>query len=99
MGSAGLAVADAPHPLADDVEVIGDDLDPAFALGVHRLERVWGVVDDLVEQARFVDRAAVGDRRGIERHLQGTGWEEALTDRGVDRVAGRPAVVEYLLLV
>ncbi len=75
------------------------DLDLALRRRVDLLQGLAGDALDSLGQVRAHHRAAVGDRRVGDRHLQRVGLQVALADGEVDVVARRPLAVGELLAV
>ncbi len=87
------------HPFEDVFLIGGVHLDVAPGLGVDFLQHPAGRVVDLQPDVGGHDRAAVGDRRVGDGHLQRVGLEVALAGGQLDVVAGRPRPFGFAFLV
>ena len=98
--SAGTAAVDHhPHPVADRLQLLGRDVELRLCgRRRHRLPAAAAAVVDRLDEVRCDTRAAVGDRRHVDRHRHRRHRDRALADSYRDRFAGVPLLVPGLLL-
>ena len=100
-GGAAVGIDDLPHSLADLLDLLGGEAallgDVCLNLDRILLENAPVLGDDLVDEARLVDGAAVGDGHRDHGHLERRGEDVSLADGNVGGVAGAPALAWIIL--
>ena len=96
-----LVIDHPPHPFADFFKLVGRNaplLDEICGdLGSLLFDDGPVLGDDFFHKVGLIDNSPVGHGRRDDRHLEGGGQHESLTNGGVGRVTGTPALTRVVL--